>query len=102
MGISASAPWTKYYGTTPISLDYPHKTMFQLLSQTAERSPDSIAYIFQGKKTTYAQFMKRIDAAAKGLYHMGIRKGDKVTVSVEGPSEEELFDVLCNHFSDAM
>ena len=80
MGISASAPWTKYYGTTPISLDYPHKTMFQLLSQTAERSPDSIAYIFQGKKTTYAQFMKRIDAAAKGLYHMGIRKGDKVTI----------------------
>lgn len=33
---------------------------------------------------------------------MGIRKGDKVTVSVEGPSEVELFDVLCNHFSDAM
>ena len=80
MGISASAPWTKYYGTTPISLDYPHKTMFQLLSQTAERCPDSIAYIFQGKKTTYAQFMNRIDAAAKGLYHMGIRKGDKVTI----------------------
>ena len=33
---------------------------------------------------------------------MGIRKGDKVTVSVEGPSEVELFDVLCNHFSSAM
>lgn len=33
---------------------------------------------------------------------MGIRKGDRVTVSVEGPSEVELFDVLCNHFSCAM
>lgn len=33
---------------------------------------------------------------------MGIRKGDKVTVSVEGPSEVELFDVLCNYFSCAM
>ena len=33
---------------------------------------------------------------------MGIRKGDKVTVSVEGPSEVELFDVLCNHFRSAM
>ena len=33
---------------------------------------------------------------------MGIRKGDRVTVSVEGPSEVELFDVLCNHFSTAM
>lgn len=33
---------------------------------------------------------------------MGVRKGDKVTVSVEGPSEVELFDVLCDHFSCAM
>ena len=80
MGISASAPWTKYYGTTPSSLDYPNKTMYQLLSQTARQHPNNIAYIFQGKKTTYAQFMKRIDAAAKGLYTMGIRKGDRVTI----------------------
>ena len=36
------------------------------------------------------------------IMSMGIRKGDKVTVSVEGPSEVELFDVLCNHFSCAM
>ena len=33
---------------------------------------------------------------------MGIRKGDRVTVSVDGPSEVELFDVLCDHFSTAM
>ena len=80
MGISASAPWTKYYGNTPVSLDYPHKTMYQLLSDTAAAYPSSTAYVFQGKETSYAQFMKRIDAAAKGLYRMGIRKGDKVTI----------------------
>ena len=33
---------------------------------------------------------------------MGIRRGDRVTVNVDGPSEVELFDVLCNHFSTAM
>lgn len=33
---------------------------------------------------------------------MGIRKGDRVTVSVDGPSEVELFDVLCDYFSCAM
>ena len=80
MGISASAPWTRYYGTTPASLDYPHKTMYQLLSQTAKQYPNNIAYVFQGKATTFPQFMKRIDDAAKGLYQMGIRKGDKVTI----------------------
>ena len=80
MGISASAPWTKYYGTTPVSLDYPRKTMYQLLCKTAKQYPNNIAYVFQGKQTSFTQFMTRIDAAAKGLYRMGIRKGDKVTI----------------------
>ena len=102
MGLSASAPWTAYYGSTPASLNYPHVTMYQMLSETVRQYPDNTAYVFMGKKTGYAAFMKRIEDAAKGLYHMGIRKGDKVTVSVEGPSEVELFDVLCDHFSTAM
>ena len=80
MGLSASAPWLAYYGNTPASLDYPHKTMYQLLAATAKQHPNNTAYIFQGKETTFASFMKRIEAAAKGLYHMGIRKGDKVTI----------------------
>ena len=80
MGIASSAPWLKYYGNTPATLDYPHKTMYQVLAATARQYPNSPAYIFQGKETTYTTFMKRIDAAAKGLVNMGIRKGDKVTL----------------------
>ena len=80
MAISSTAPWLSYYGNTPASLDYPHKTMYQLLSQTAKQYPDATAYIFMGKKTSYAAFMKRIEAAAKGLVNMGIRKGDRVTI----------------------
>ena len=80
MGISASAPWTKYYGNTPASLDYPHTTMYQQVAAAAKKYPDSTAYVFMGKKTTYAAFMKRIEAAAKGLTAMGIAKGDRVTI----------------------
>ncbi len=80
MGLSASAPWTKYYGTTPASLNYPQLTMYQMLRQTAKQYPNSAAYVFQGKKTAYKTFLDRIEAAAKGLYQMGIRKGDKVTI----------------------
>jgi len=36
------------------------------------------------------------------LATMGLRKGDAVTVSVEGPSEVEMFDVLCTYFDSAM
>ena len=80
MGLSASAPWLAYYGNTPKTLRYPHKTMFEVLSATAKQYPNNTAYVFMGKETSYSTFMKRIDAAAKGLYNMGIRKGDKVTI----------------------
>ena len=80
MALSSTAPWTAYYGNTPATLDYPHKTMYQLLFDAAMKYPNNTAYVFMGKKTSYAAFMKRIEAAAKGLYHMGIRKGDKVTI----------------------
>ena len=80
MGLSSSAPWVKYYGNTPASLDYPHKTMYQLLADTVRKYPQNTAYIFMGKETSFAAFQQRIEAAAKGLYAMGIRKGDKVTI----------------------
>ena len=80
MGLSASAPWLAYYGNTSASLDYPTLTMYQMLSQTAAKYPKQTAYVFMGKETSYAAFMKRIEAAAKGLVNMGIRKGDKVTI----------------------
>ena len=80
MGLSSSAPWVKYYGNTPASLDYPQKTMFQMVCDAARRHPDHTAYVFMGKKTSYQEFMARIDAAARGLYNLGIRKGDRVTI----------------------
>ncbi len=80
MSLSASAPWLAYYGNTPANLKYPNKTIYQLVADAAKQYPDNIAYQFQGKKTTYRQFMARIDAAAQGLVSMGIEKGDKVTI----------------------
>ena len=80
MGLSSSAPWREYYGNTPVSLDYPHVSMFEMVSLAAGKYPENIAYSFMGKETTFRTFLKRIDAAAKGLWNMGIRKGDKVTI----------------------
>ncbi|MBQ4600955.1 MAG: AMP-binding protein [Oscillospiraceae bacterium] len=90
MGLSATAPWLAYYGNTPASLDYPQKTMYQLLAQTARQYPTSIAYSFMGKETSYSAFLKRIDAAAKGLTAMGITRGDKVTICM--PNSPQALD----------
>ena len=80
MGLSANSPWLAYYGSTPASIDYPRMTMQQLVKEIAKKYPENTAYVFMGKETSYAAFAARIDAAAKGLYHMGIRKGDRVTI----------------------
>jgi len=80
MGLSATAPWRAYYGSTPVSLNYPNLTMYQLLHKNAKKYPNNTAYVFMGKQTTYAAFMNRIEAAAKGLVNLGIGRGDKVTV----------------------
>jgi len=80
MGISASAPWLAFYGNTPATLDYPRKTMYQVIAETARRYPNNIAYVFMGKETTFETFLRRIDAAAKGLVRLGIQKGDRVTI----------------------
>ncbi len=80
MGISGSAPWVKFYGSTPASIDYPHTTMYQQVAVAAKRYPDHIAYNFMGKKTTFRTFLTRIEAAARGLHAMGLRRGDRITI----------------------
>lgn len=80
MALSTGAPWTAFYGNTPKHLDYPQKTMYQMVAAAAKKYPDNTAYIFMGKKTSYKAFMTRIDAAAKGLVNLGIQSGDKVTI----------------------
>ena len=80
MALSASAPWVNFYGNTPKSIDYPSKTMYQLLSDTARRYPQNIAYVFMGKETDYATFLRRVDLAAKAFVAMGIHRGDRVTI----------------------
>lgn len=90
MGLSASAPWLKFYGNTPATLEYPHKTMYQMIQQTAERYPHNIAYVFMGKQTSYDTFVSRIQAAARGLTQMGIGKGDRVTICM--PNSPQALD----------
>ncbi len=90
MGLSASAPWRAFYGDTPVSLDYPSLTMYQLLRRNAKQYPGSAAYVFMGKQTSYAAFLDRIEAAAKGLTKLGISKGDRVTICM--PNSPQALD----------
>ena len=80
MSMSATTPWLNFYGDTPAHLNYPRKTIYQMVRDTAEKFPKNIAYEFMGKKTTYAEFLRRINLTAQSFLAMGIRKGDRVTI----------------------
>jgi long-chain acyl-CoA synthetase len=92
MGISAQAPWLKYYGDVPAHLDYPQKTIYQIVRDTARVHPELVAYEFMGKETSYSRFMTRIDRTARALVAMGIEKGDRVTICM--PNSPQALDTF--------
>lgn len=65
------------------------------LSMVVKQYPDTSATIQMGERI--ADLSRPMKVAT-----MGLRKGDKVTVTTEGPSELELLDVLYQHFEDRM
>ena len=75
-------PWLKYYGDVPHSLDYPKVTMYEALMRTVQRKPNAIAWDFMGYTATYKEFAQLIDRCAEGLYALGLREGDTITISM--------------------
>ena len=92
MGISAQAPWLKFYGNMPAHLNYPQKTIYQIVRTTAKEHPNLVAYEFMNKETTYTQFMARIDRTARALVALGIQKGDRVTICM--PNSPQALDTF--------
>ena len=64
----------------PHDIEYKQDTMYQMLADCARHHLYEEAYEFQGKKTTYSEFLDRIEYTAKALTSIGIREGDAVTV----------------------
>ena len=75
-------PWLKFYGDVPESLEYPRVTMYEALMQTVERYPERIAYDFMDHTSTYRQFARDIDVCGNALASLGLKKGDRITISM--------------------
>ncbi|MFX1591232.1 MAG: AMP-binding protein [Promethearchaeota archaeon] len=76
-------PWLKFYDKhVPEHIDYPKITMYKAVLQTSEKYPNSIAYDFMGYECTYKQLIEQIDQCAKALFNLGLRKGDRMTISM--------------------
>ena len=75
-------PWLKFYQHVPQNIDYPRVTMYEAVRQSADRSLDSIAYDFLDYTSTYRQFVSEIDKCADALAAIGLKKGERITISM--------------------
>lgn len=75
-------PWLKFYNGAPESINYPRVTMYEAVMQTVEKFPDHIAYDFFDYTSTYRQFGRDIDICANALNALGMKKGDRITISM--------------------
>lgn len=57
---------------------YRNKTWIDILEERAKTIPDVEAIIFEEQRITYAEYLDRVNQFAKGLFAMGVKKGDHV------------------------
>lgn len=80
--ITAKTPWEACMGDVPMHLDYFQGTLYDAVEKVSKQYPDFIAFDFMGKSTTYAQFVRQVNACAASLQAMGIKEHDKVTLAM--------------------
>ncbi len=75
-------PWLNYYGNAPHSIQYPQITMYEALMDSVKKKPDAIAWDFMDYTATYTEFAEAIDTCANALADIGLREGDRITISM--------------------
>src|SRR5262245_40502694 len=77
-------PWiaTLDQAGLPRHLTVPTTTLSRILDQTADRFLDSPARIYADKQWTYGELLSRVNRLAGGLAGLGVRKGDRVLLTL--------------------
>lgn len=77
----AERPWLKQYDywVRP-QINYPRRSLYEILRRTAIEIPDRVATIFLGAELTYGQIKEQADKLATAFHRQGIRKGDCVGI----------------------
>lgn len=71
--------WVKSYpANVRYHIDYPYKTLGQMLDETVTKMPDTLAMIFGDQTVTYRQFGDQVNRFAGALADIGVVKGDRV------------------------
>ncbi|MDD2208373.1 MAG: class I adenylate-forming enzyme family protein [Bacilli bacterium] len=86
---SSATPWYKQYeeANIPKSINYPKKTLYEMLEETASIYPSYLAYEYYGKKCTYAELIEKVGRCAKSFQKIGVKENDVVTICMPNTPE---------------
>ncbi|KQQ00658.1 MULTISPECIES: long-chain-fatty-acid--CoA ligase [unclassified Rathayibacter] len=74
-------PWLRSYAPgVPTDLELPTGSLVDIVTESAERYPHTVALEFFGRSTSYAQLADDVERAAEGLRRLGVRVGDPVAL----------------------
>ena len=79
---AVKTPWYNEYLDMPVHLKYFEGSMYEAVEAISKKYPDSIAFTFMGRNTTYRRLIFEVNRCAKSLRTIGVRKGDKVTIAM--------------------
>jgi long-chain acyl-CoA synthetase len=76
-------PWLPRYDSgVPRTIEYPAVPLFHFLEEAARRIPENPCTVFRDQMITYGAMDALVDRLAAGLAAFGVRKGDRVGVSL--------------------
>lgn len=74
-------PWLKYYGTgVPADIEIPAKLVNEAFDEVTQKWKNKTAIVFYGNEISYQDLREKVDRFATGLFHIGIKKGDRVAL----------------------
>lgn len=72
--------WSKYLINGTVYPEFPECSVYEFLEKQTKNSLDRVAIEFEGRKTTYGEFIDLIDKVSNSLIANGIGKGDIVSI----------------------
>jgi fatty-acyl-CoA synthase len=67
--------------------EYPSKTTGEVFNEASNKYANNEAIVFKEVRINYATFRRKVDALAKSLIRIGIKKGDKVSILISNRPE---------------
>lgn len=93
---SIDKPWLKYYTEKDLDIRVPQCTVYQNIYDSNKSHAKDTAIRYFGNNIHYKTLFSKVDACAKALRQIGIKKGDFITLCTAGVPEAMYLVLACS------